>query len=261
MVKQKIRTNIALEEVRNMPIEDAKKLGAMMLFGEKYGDSVRVITFDKDFSRELCGGTHVQATGEIGLFKIISEGAVAAGIRRIEAVTAANAERYFLNQLEELNEIRNPLKGAQNPVKAVAALQDEVKSLKKQVEQLVNEQAGALKGQLKGQFKMVNGVNFLAARLPLTDAAAIKTLAYQLEQEVGNCCIVFGSVVNDNPQLTIAISRELTEAGPKLHAGNMIRELAKEIQGGGGGQPFFASAGGKDVSGLDRAVAKAKDLV
>ena len=193
--------------------------------------------------------------------KIVGESAVAAGIRRIEAVTAANAEQYFLGQSSELDEIRSLLKGAQNPAKAVASLQDELKGLKKQVEQLVNEQAGALKGQLKSQFQQVNGMNFLAARLPLNDATAIKTLAFQLEAEVGNCCIVFGAVVNDNPQITVAISRELTEAGPKLHAGNMVRELAKEIQGGGGGQPFFASAGGKDVSGLDRAVAKAREMV
>ena len=130
LVNKKIRANIALEEVRHMPIEDAKKLGAMMLFGEKYGETVRVVTFDKNFSQELCGGTHVAATGEIGLFKIVSESAVAAGIRRIEAVTAANAERYFLGQLEELDEIRSLLKGAQNPAKAVASLQDELKGLK-----------------------------------------------------------------------------------------------------------------------------------
>ncbi|MCF8244415.1 MAG: alanine--tRNA ligase [Saprospiraceae bacterium] len=261
LVNEKVRENIALDEVRNMPIEDAKKLGAMMLFGEKYGDTVRVITFDKDFSQELCGGTHVNATGEIGLFKIVSEGAVAAGVRRIEAVTAANAENYFLTQLEELNEIRGLLKGAQNPAKAIAALQDEVRSLKKQVEQLVNEQAGALKSQLKSQFQVVNGVNFLAAKLPIQDANAVKTLAFQLENEIGNCCIVFGLESDGKPQIMVSVSRSLTEAGPKLHAGNMVRELAKEIQGGGGGQPFFASAGGKDASGLDRAIAKAKEMI
>ncbi len=261
LVNEKIRENIALEEVRNMPIEDAKKLGAMMLFGEKYGETVRVITFDKNFSQELCGGTHVQATGEIGLFKIVGESAVAAGVRRIEAVTAANAEQFLLGQLEELNEIRSLLKGAQHPVKAVAALQEEVRLLKKQVEQLVNEQAGALKSQLKSQFQEVKGIKFLAAKLPIQDANAVKTLAFQLETEVGNCCIVFGLESDGKPQIMVAVSRELTEAGPKLHAGNMVRELAKEIQGGGGGQPFFASAGGKDASGLDKAIAKAKELI
>ncbi len=261
MVNDHIRRNIALEEERNMPIEDAKKLGAMMLFGEKYGESVRVITFDKNFSRELCGGTHVRATGEIGLFKITGESAVAAGIRRIEAVTAENALAHYRSQLDELNEIRTLLKGAQDPVKAVAALQEEMKSLRKQIEQLTAEQAKALKGQLKHQVQQVNGVNFLAAKLPLQDANAMKTLAFQLENELGNACIVFGAEIDGKPQLMVALSRELTENGRGLHAGNMVRELAKDIQGGGGGQPFFAAAGGKDATGLDRAIQRAEALV
>jgi alanyl-tRNA synthetase len=261
MVNDRIRQNISLEEDRNVPIEEAKKMGAMMLFGEKYGENVRVITFDKNFSRELCGGTHVQATGEIGLFKIVSESAVAAGVRRIEAVTAGNAEQYFLSQLDELNEIRTLLKGAQNPVKALTALQDEVRTLKKQLEQLVAGQASALKDQLKGQVAQVNGVNFIAAKLPLQDANAIKTLAFQLENEVGNACIVLGAEIDGKPQLMVAISRELTENGKKLHAGNIVRELARDIQGGGGGQSFFAAAGGKDAKGLDKAIARAKELL
>lgn len=261
MVNEYIRRNIPLEEDRLVPIEEAKKMGATMLFGEKYGKFVRVITFDKDFSREFCGGTHVQATGEIGLFKIISESAVAAGIRRIEAVTAANAERYFLSQLDLLNEIRNMLKGAQDPVKAIAALQDESRSLKKQVEELVAEQVQAFKAQLKSQVSQVKGVNFIAARLPLQDAGAAKTLAFQLENEIKNACVVLGIEVEGKPQLMVAVSRELTENGKGLHAGNIVRELAKEIQGGGGGQPFFASAGGKDAAGLDRAISKAKELI
>ncbi len=260
MVNEKIRENIALDEVRNMPIEEAKKLGAMMLFGEKYGETVRVITFDKNFSQELCGGTHVAATGEIGLFKILSESAVAAGVRRIEAVTAENAEAYFRSELAELQEVRNLVKGGE-AAKSVAALQDKVKQLEKQVEKLIARETQSLKGSLKSQVQVVNGVNFLAVRLPLSDGNAIKTLAYQLETEIGNACIVFGAEVNGNPQLTVAISRELTENGRKLHAGNMVRELAKEIQGGGGGQPFFAQAGGKDLSGLEKAIARAKDLV
>ncbi|HFA50814.1 MAG TPA: alanine--tRNA ligase [Bacteroidetes bacterium] len=258
MVNEKIRQNIALEEVRNMPIEEAKKSGALMLFGEKYGETVRVITFDKNFSRELCGGTHVQATGEIGLFKILAESGVAAGIRRIEAVTAGHAEKYLLSHTEKLNEIRGLLKGAQDPVKAVAALQTENKNLKKQVEELLAAQAGALKVQLKGQVQQRNGVNFLAAKLPLQDSNAIKTLAYQLENELGNACIVFGAEVKGKPQLMVTVSKELTD---KLHAGNMVRELAKEIKGGGGGQAFFATAGGKDLEGLDRAVAMAEGMV
>jgi len=258
MVNDKIRENIQLEEVRNMPIEDARKTGAMMLFGEKYGETVRVVTFDENFSRELCGGTHVQATGEIGLFKILSESGVAAGVRRIEAVTADHAEEYLLGQLDELNNIRGLLKGAQDAVKAVAALQDENKELKKQVEKLLAAQASSLKGDLKNKAQQVNGVNFIAARLPLQDANAVKTLAYQLESELGDACIIFAAEVKGKPLITIRISESLTD---KLNAGTMVRELAKEIKGGGGGQAFFATAGGKDVSGLDAVIAKAKELV
>jgi alanyl-tRNA synthetase len=176
-------------------------------------------------------------------------------------VTAGNAEQYFLSQLDELNEIRTLLKGAQNPVKALTALQDEVRTLKKQLEQLVAGQASALKDQLKGQVAQVNGVNFIAAKLPLQDANAIKTLAFQLENEVGNACIVLGAEIDGKPQLMVAISRELTENVKKLHAGNIVRELARDIQGGGGGQSFFAAAGGKDAKGLDKAIARAKELL
>ncbi len=261
IVNQKIRENIPLEEERNMPIEEAKKAGAMMLFGEKYGETVRMITFDKDFSRELCGGTHVPATGEIGMFKILAETGVAAGIRRIEAITSETAEKYLNKELGELTSIRSLFKNPQNAAKQVADLQEENKNLKKQIEQLVSEQANALKGQLKGKVEQINGVNFLAAKVPLGDTNAIKTLAYQLEKELGDAVIVFGAEVKGRPQLMVTVSRNLTENGKGLHAGNMIRELAKEIKGGGGGQPFFATAGGKDASGLDTAIEKAKGLV
>ncbi len=258
MVNEKIRQNIPLEEVRHMPIEEARKSGAMMLFGEKYGETVRVVTFDKNFSRELCGGTHVQATGEIGLFKILSESGVAAGIRRIEAVAADHAEAYLLGQLDELNNIRGLFKGVQDAVKAVATLQEENKNLKKQVEKLLAAQAGSLKDELKKKVVQINGINFIAAKLPLQDANAIKTLAYQLENELGNACIVFAAEVKEKPLISVRISEPLTD---KLNAGSMVRELAKEIKGGGGGQAFFATAGGKDVSGLDRVVEKAKGMV
>ncbi len=258
MVNEKIRQNIQLEEVRHMPIEEAKQTGAMMLFGEKYGETVRVVTFDKNFSQELCGGTHVQATGEIGLFKILSESGVAAGIRRMEAVTADHAEAYLLGQLDELNNVRDLFKGAQDAVKAVTTLQEENKSLKKQVEKLLAAQAGSLKDDLKNKVVQVNGINFIAAKLPLQDANAIKTLAYQLESELGDACLVFAAEVKEKPLISIRISESLTD---KLNAGSMVRELAKEIKGGGGGQAFFATAGGKDVSGLDRVVEKAKEMV
>jgi alanyl-tRNA synthetase len=259
LVNQKIRENIALEEQRQVPIEEARQMGALMLFGEKYGEQVRVITFDQDFSRELCGGTHVAATGQIGLFKIVAESAVAAGIRRIEAITAEQAAAHVNAELAELAEIRQLLKAPKHTAGSVAALQEENKQLRKEIEKLLAAQAGALKGELLKQAQELNGLRFLSARLPLEDSNAIKNLAYQLETELQRAFIVLGAVVGGKPQLTVVISREVTESHG-LNAGQIIRELAKDIQGGGGGQPFFATAGGKDASGLDRALGRAVDF-
>ncbi len=261
MVNTKIRENIHLEEARNLPIAEAKEAGAMMLFGEKYGDSVRMITFDSEYSRELCGGCHVNATGEIGVLKITSESGVAAGVRRVEAFTADKAEEYFEKELAELNAIRGLFKNPNHTVKNITNLMEENKSLKKELDKLQAAQAGGLKEELKASAKQVDGVNFIVSRLPLNDSKAIKTLAYQLEKEIGDALIVFGAEVNGKPQLMVAISENLTKSNDKLHAGNMVRELAKEIKGGGGGQAFFATAGGSDPSGLDSALAKAKELL
>ncbi len=260
IVNTKIRENIPLEEARDIPIEEAKAAGALMLFGEKYGELVRMITFDPNFSRELCGGTHVNATGEIGLFKIVSESAVAAGIRRIEAVTADHAEKFINQQLEELQEVRQLFKNPQNVIKQITDLQEENKALKKEIEQLLAAQAAGLKDQLKGRVEEMNGLHFLAAQVNLGDSNAIKNMAYQLEKELGNAVIVFGMEIKGKPQLMIVISKNLTEE-KSLHAGNMIRELAKEIKGGGGGQPFFATAGGKDSTGIPAALTKARKVV
>jgi len=260
MVNQKIRENIALEESRSIPIAEAQAAGAMMLFGEKYGEQVRMITFDRDYSRELCGGCHVQATGQIGYFKITSETAVAAGVRRIEAVTAETAEKHINKELTELNKIRSLFKNPTRTAENVEALQDENKNLKKEVDKMLAAQAGGLKDDLKKQMEVVSDVHFIAANLPLGDAKAIKTLAYQLEKELGNALIVFGAEVNGKPQLTVAISEQLTKE-KSLHAGNIIRELAKEIKGGGGGQAFFATAGGSDINGLDSAIANARKFL
>ena len=259
MVNTKIRQNIELDEKRYVPLEEAKAAGAMMLFGEKYGDKVRVITFDPEFSSELCGGTHVAATGEIGLFKIVTESAIAAGIRRIEAVTADAAETYLLNELNELQRIRNLFKNPQHLENKVSALQEENKTLKKEIEKLQAAQANALKDQLKNKIGEKDGVKYISTRLPLKDAKAIKTLAHQLEQEIGDVLIVFGAEVNNKPQLTVIVSESLVQA-KDLHAGKMVKVLAKEIRGGGGGQAFFATAGGSDLSGLDAALAKAEEM-
>ena len=260
IVNQRIRENIALEEVRNMPIAEAKNLGATMLFGEKYGDTVRVITFDKDFSQELCGGTHVSATGTIGLFKILKEDSVAAGVRRIEAVTAEAAEEFLTKELQELNTIRNLFKNPTRTAQNVEALQEENKTLAKEIEKLQNAQAGALKDDLKKNATQKDGVNFIAAKLPLNDGKAIKNLAMQLEQELGDALIVFAAEVKGKPQIMVSISKSIVEA-KGLNAGKIVNELAVEIGGRGGGQAFFATAGGKDVNGLANAIVKAKEMM
>ncbi|MDZ7879254.1 MAG: alanine--tRNA ligase [Saprospiraceae bacterium] len=260
LVNQKIRENIALHEVRNMPIEDARKTGAMMLFGEKYGETVRVITFDKTFSQELCGGTHVAATGELGMFKIVAEAAVAAGVRRIEAVTANGAEALLNEELAELNRIREYFRNPKNTADKTIAQGDEIKRLQKIIEAMHIEQAVALQKELRSAFKNTEGVNLLIQHISLTDNNAIKTLATNLEKEMGNAVIVFGSVSNDKPQLTICISPDLAKA-KGWNAGAMVKELAKDIKGGGGGQPVFATAGGTDTNGLAGALARAKDLL
>ncbi len=261
IVNKRIRQNITLQEDRNLPIDKARAAGAMMLFGEKYGDAVRMITFDKNYSIELCGGCHVNATGQIGTFKITSEGAVAAGVRRIEALTADKAESYLNKELGELNSVRALFKNPKNLEKNVVSLQEENRSLQKQIDKLMSAQAGALKDDLKKQVTDIKGIKVLSTRLPIGDAKAIKDLAYQLEKEIGDVVIIFGSEANGKPQLLVKISEGLTKTNKELHAGNIIRELAKEIKGGGGGQPFFATAGGSDVSGLDSAIEKGRSIL
>jgi len=254
IVNAKIRENVPRKEARSIEIEKAKQSGAMMLFGEKYGEKVRMITFDDNYSVELCGGCHVSATGEIGFFKILSETGVASGVRRIEALTSIEAENYIKKELEELNEIRSMFKNPQNISKSVYSLIMENKELKKTLDKLKIDQASGLKDKLKNSVEQINGINVLKAIVPLDDSKAVKTLAYNLEEELGNIIVALGFVSNERPQLMITISKNLTEKG--LNAGTLIREIAKEINGGGGGQPFFATAGGKDVDGLQKALDK-----
>jgi alanyl-tRNA synthetase len=260
MVNAKIRENIPLGEKRSVPIDEARETGAMMLFGEKYGDEVRIITFDPNFSIELCGGTHVASTGQIGQFRIVGESSVAAGIRRIEAVTGSGAEEWLSGELEELDAVRNVLKINKGIAGAVHALQDENKVLRKEIERLVAGQAASLKGELMAKAQTIDEFILLSELVPVQDANAIKNLAYQLEKEMSPAVIVLGAVVNEKPLLTVIISQSLIE-GKGFHAGNLVRALAKGIQGGGGGQPFFATAGGKDASGLEGAVAQVKSIL
>lgn len=259
IVNSKIRENIPLVEQRNVPIEEAKKQGATALFGEKYGDFVRVITFDKDFSVELCGGTHVPQTSQIGLFKIISEGSSASGVRRIEAITAEAAEKYYREQEELLKKVQEILKNPKDVTKSLEALLQERNELKKELDELHLEKAGAVKKELLTQFIAGDGINTLIAQVSLPNADSLKKLAYELKNEMENAFVILAANIDGKPQIAVIIEEELVQ-NRKLNAGQIVRDLAKEIQGGGGGQPFFATAGGKNPAGLDNVVAKAKEL-
>jgi alanyl-tRNA synthetase len=259
IVNDKIIANFPKVELRNIDIEEAKTAGAMMIFGEKYGKTVRMIGFGDNFSKELCGGCHVQNTGQIGIFKIVSESAIAAGVRRIEAVTSLEAQNYINGEFEILRGVRELTKNPQNLKKSIEELIDENKSLKKEIEHLKLNQANSLKDNLKSAVELINGTKLLRKNLDIDDSKAIKTLAYNLEEEIKDVIILFGFVSNEKPQLMITISNSIVN--DKIHAGNLIRELAKEIKGGGGGQNFFATAGGSDVNGLDAALNKIKKLI
>ncbi len=253
IVNRKILENIPLEEERNMPIEEAKKAGAMMLFGEKYGDSVRMITFDPSFSRELCGGTHVARTGDIGWFVIKSESAIAAGVRRIEALAGTPAYHFIQDERQQLKEVRQQFKNATHVAAQVQSLKEKNKDLEKTVAQLQQEQAQALKGTLLGKAKQGEGYKYLLEQLDNIDSGAAKSLIFQLEKALAPAVIVFGLDIKGKPQIMIRISDDIAGKGA-LHAGQLVREAAKHIKGGGGGQAFFATAGGADVSGLKEAL-------
>lgn len=256
-VNRKIRQNTRREEKREMPLEKAKAMGAISLFGEKYEDKVRVIRFGD--SVELCGGTHVEATGQIGLFKIRSESAIAAGIRRIEAVTADEAEKYIDQKLDQLKTITAFYKNTKNVVKSVEQTLEENKKLQKEIEKLNKVQANMAKDELKKDIIRVNGVNFLAKKVNM-DMSAVKDLAFGLLKDVDDLTLVLAIASGDKANLTVALSEKLINE-KKLHAGNMVKELAKEIGGGGGGQPHFASAGGKNPAGVQAALDKARNMI
>lgn len=260
LVNQKVRENIPLKEQRYVPYDQAISSGVTALFGEKYGDLVRIITFDDHYSKELCGGTHVKATGQIGYFKIISEGAVAAGVRRIEAITADKAEAFVLDQNRELNELRTLLKGSKDLTSAVAALIEENNKLKKEAEKAVLEQSANLKHEIVHHLKTIHGVNLIATHVNLPNADAVKNLAFAVKDLVDDLFLVFTTLIDDKPGITVMLSDNLIK-DKGLNASNIVRELAKEIQGGGGGQPFYATAGGKNKEGLPAVLAKAETLI
>ncbi|MCB0804197.1 MAG: alanine--tRNA ligase [Bacteroidales bacterium] len=259
LVNAKIRENIPIGEHRQIPIDKAKEMGAMALFGEKYGDEVRVITFDENYSVELCGGTHVPATGQIGMFKIISESAIAAGIRRIEAITAYETEKYVDEQEALLDELKEVFKNQKDLVKGARTLLEQNNELRKTIEVLNREKARNVSEELKQRAEIVNGLQFIAAKVDL-DMAAMRDLAFQLNREIDNLFLILGADSDGKANLSIIISEDIAKQ-KNLHAGNMIREIAKEIRGGGGGQPHFATAGGKFPEGIQNAFNKAREML
>ncbi len=256
-VNARIEGQLTFEENRNVPMKEALEQGAMALFGEKYGDAVRTVRFGQ--SVELCGGTHVKNTADIWHFKIRSEGAVAAGIRRIEAITSDAVKDFYNENNRTLFEIKEILNNAQDAVKAVTSLQNENAKLKKEVELLLKDKARNLKGDLLNELEDINGIQFLAKKIEL-DAAGIKDLSFEMGSNKNNLFLLFGTEQNGKALLSCYISKELV-ASKDLNAGTIVRELGKYIQGGGGGQPFFATAGGKNPDGIAEALTKSKTYI
>ena len=256
-VNSRIESKLPLQEGRNVPMEKAIEEGAMALFGEKYGDAVRTVRFGQ--SIELCGGTHVDNTADIWHFKIVSEGAVASGIRRIEAITNDAVKSYYQDNNRSFFEMKDMLNNAQEPVKALQNLQEENSSLKKQIEQLLKDKAKNIKGELKNEITEINGVNFLAKQLDL-DPSGIKDLCFELGSQFDNLYLLFGAENDGKAILSCYVSKSLVET-KSLNAGTIVRELGKHIHGGGGGQPFFATAGGKHPEGIVNALEAAKGYI
>lgn len=256
-VNARIAGKLPLQEHRNITMEQAVNDGAMALFGEKYGDTVRAIRFGQ--SIELCGGTHVKNTGDIWYFKIVSEGAVASGIRRIEAITNDAVKGYFEDSNKAFMSIKGMLNNTKEPVKVLQNLQDENTSLKKQIEALLKDKAKNLKGELKNELTEVNGIQFLAKQIDL-DASGIKDLCFELGSQFTNLFLLFAVESEGKAMLSCYVSKELV-ADKGLNAGQIVRELGKHIHGGGGGQPFFATAGGKNTDGINAALEAAKQYL
>ena len=256
-VNARIEGKLDLEERRAVPMEQAVSEGAMALFGEKYGDVVRTIRFGN--SIELCGGTHVKNTADIWHFKIKSEGAVASGIRRIEAITNDAAKEFYVRSNASFDQIKLALNNSSDPVKSLGDLKSENSKLKKQIESLLKDKAASMKGNLKDEIETINGIQFLAKLVDL-DATGIKDLSFEIGQEFDNCVLIFGTENQGKALLSCYVSKGLvTSKG--LNAGTIVRELGKYIQGGGGGQPFYATAGGKNPAGLPEALEKAKSYI
>ncbi|TVR42860.1 MAG: alanine--tRNA ligase [Bacteroidia bacterium] len=259
LVNEKIRENITLEEHRELSMEEAEQMGATALFGEKYGEKVRVVAFDNAFSSELCGGTHVKATGQIGLFAIVSESAIAAGIRRVEAVTGRAAEEFVQSKIDELHSIKELLKHPKDSIKTLSQVLELNESMKKELAAMQQRQLQQMVDHLASNVESIHGVNYIGTRVSM-DAKAAKDLAFKLKGKVDNLFLVIAHESEGKPGITIMIAENLVEQ-KGLHAGNLVRSLATHIKGGGGGQPFFASAGGSDADGLDKVLTESKKLI
>jgi alanyl-tRNA synthetase len=259
IVNQKISENIALDEKRLVPIKQAvEEFGATALFGEKYGDLVRVITFDKAYSVELCGGTHVKSTGQIRRFKIRSESSVAAGVRRIEAITSVGADAYYKGIEQQLKDI-NELLGEPKDVRAaIQKMSMERSELLKKIEQFELAQAGEVKQNLQTKIQKGSKFNYIIEHVNGLNADAIKTICFQLRNEQEKLFGVLLSKTDDKPMITVFATDDLMDS---INCSQIVRDLAKHIQGGGGGQPFFATAGGKLSTGLAEAEQAAKAMV
>ena len=259
IVNNRIRENIITDIKQDVPMDDAIEMGATALFGEKYGEKVRVITFNPEFSVELCGGTHVRATGNIGFFKIVSESGIAAGVRRIEAVTGAKSEDYVYTQVGTLNSIKNSFKNQPNTLLAVTNIIDQHNKLQKEIESLNKKQALQISDSLLKNAEIISGIKFIAT-IEKLDVNQAKTLAQKLRSSGDNILTIIATKNDDKVNLTISISDELV-ASKGLHAGNIIRAISSNIKGGGGGQPFMATAGGKDASGIEAAFEAAREMI
>ncbi len=258
MVNEKVRENLYCDVQEDVKIEDATGMGAMALFGEKYGDSVRVVSFDPDYSIELCGGTHVNATGEIGFFKIVSESGIAAGVRRIEAVTAQKAEDFVDDRLDILASIKEQFKNQQDVFLAVNSLIESERKLQKEVEILQKEKAMQASAELFNNAETIGDIRFIKAKVE-TDVAQAKNLAHKLRGMSEDVFVVLALTSGDKVNLVVALSDDLVSKG--MDAGKIIREISRSIKGGGGGQPQLATAGGKDASGIEEAFEMAGKLV
>jgi alanyl-tRNA synthetase len=255
LVNQRVRQNLPLEERRAIPIQEARNMGAMALFGEKYGDKVRVIKFGD--SIELCGGIHVKATGSIGFFKIVSESAIAAGIRRIEAVTAVEAEKLIYAEMDTLEKVRLALNNQNDVIAAIEKLTFEKEQLSKKMEEVEKEKIVILKKELLANVQLLNGINVIISKVKLSSAQLLKDLSFQIKTELENHFVALSMELDGKVNLALMISENLVKE-KNLNASTIIREMAKEVNGGGGGQAFFATAGGSKPEGINKAMDIAK---